>query len=112
MAYKFGSEACAKERFYQLPAPADPVAQAAAARRPHVNAATGRALFRQSMMPVGEHLGKIMERVPADYLRWVATQEWMRGHRLWGPVWEYVEREGAALRCSPWRRTSTACRWR
>lgn len=75
-----------------LPAPPDPVAQAASAGRVHVNAATGRTLFRQSIMPVGVHRGKIMERLPAEYLRWVATQDWMKGHRFWGPVWDYVDR--------------------
>lgn len=82
-----------RERFYRMPPVADPVEKAAAARRPHYNAAVGRTLFRQSVMPVGEHKGKIMERVPAAYLDWVCTQSWMKGHRLWGPVWDYAERE-------------------
>lgn len=92
MSYKFGSEPCAKERFYQLQPVPDPVVVAAVQRRPHRNAATGRTLFHQSVMPVGLHLGKIMERVPADYFLYIRkTQPWMKGHHLWGNVWDYID---------------------
>lgn len=95
MGYKFGgNNEDPRERFYQLRPVPDPVLVDAAARRPHTNAATGRVLFRQSVMPIGKHAGKIMERVPLDYLRWIhTTQGWMKGHHLWGAVWDYCERE-------------------
>lgn len=83
----------AQERFYQQPPDPDPVLVAASQRRPHHNAATGRTLFAQSVMPIGEHLGKIMERVPESYYRWILqTQPWMKGHHLWDNVWDYAER--------------------
>lgn len=93
----FSAERSAAERFYLQPAPEDPVLRDAAARRPHVNAATGTTLFHQSMMPVGQHAGKIMERMDAAYLLWVHTQDWMKTHRLWAPVWDYVDRHRAEI---------------
>ena len=91
MSIHGGTENTAKQRFYFSNPPPDPVLQAAAKRRPHHNAATGRTLFAQSVMPIGEHVGKTMDRVPKAYLEWIHSQTWMATHPLWKPVWDYVQ---------------------
>jgi hypothetical protein len=83
----------AKERFYQLPAVADPVKQAARTGRGHYNAATGRTLYDQSAMPMGEHLGKDMERVPAKYYLWLLKRPWFAtATNGWEHVRDYIDR--------------------
>ena len=92
MSFKFGTDISAKEAFYMLPQVPDPVLVAAAQRRPHRNAATGRVLYHQSVMPLGQHAGKIMERVPAAYfLCLITSQPWMKKHHLWDNVWNYID---------------------
>lgn len=73
-------------------APRDPMKDAARAGRAHYNRVLGKVLMPQSAMPVGEHWGKIMERVPKRYLAWVEAQPWAARWRDWGPVREYLTR--------------------
>jgi hypothetical protein len=83
----------ARERFYQLDAVPDPVRTAARQGRGHYNAATGRTLFHQSAMPMGEHLGKDMERVPARYYLWLETQSWFpTASNGWEHIRDYIDR--------------------
>jgi len=72
--------------------PPDPIMQGARGERMiNYNSAVGRWLFHQSHMPLGEHAGKIMQRVPAAYLLHVAKQPYAR-QRNWFPVLSYVQR--------------------
>lgn len=80
------------------PPPRDPVEVAAAEGRQHVNQATGTVLFHQNAMPIGEHRGKLMERVPArDLLRYAASRDLRRDYR-WLPVIDYVQRHETEIR--------------
>lgn len=101
MSTWFTGPKSAQERFYRQPPDPDPVLVDAARGRAHVNPATGRVLFRQSVMPIGFHIGKIMERVPESYYRIIGQQPWLRGHHGWGPVWDYIEREHPDLCAKP-----------
>lgn len=80
----------ARERFYQLDAVPDPVLEAAKTGRGHYNAATGRTLFHQSVMPMGSHAGKLMEQVPAKYFLTLVARSWFTADRNDG--WEHVHR--------------------
>lgn len=76
-----------------LPPPRDPVRVARAEGRVHVNQATGAHLFSQSVMPVGEHLGKIMERVPlSDLRRYYHHRHQFQAWPEWRPVLDYLAR--------------------
>lgn len=73
-------------------APPDPIMLGAQGKRPiNYNSATGRVLFHQNHMPIGEHAGKIMERVPAQYFLFIYSQSWSCSKK-WFPVRSYVER--------------------
>lgn len=81
--------------------PPDPIMQGASGDRPlNYNSATGRVLFHQSHMPLGQHAGKIMERVPALYLldrfKTYGRQN-ADVRQRWFPVWSYVERHLAEV---------------
>lgn len=80
---------------WQNTAPPDPVLNGARAGRPNYNSATGFKLFHQSMMPLGEHAGKIMQRVPArDLLKYHAEFRTLerKDKRKWFPIYSYVQR--------------------
>lgn len=78
--------------------PPDPILLGARGQRPiNYNSAVGRKLFHQSHMPLGEHAGKLMERVPAAYLlqRYRAFLKGIRNRqerKAWFPVFSYVDR--------------------
>lgn len=76
----------------QFPPPLDPTKEAALDGQHHRNAATGTTLYHQSAMPVGIHAGKIMERVPADYLLRMARLAKDMPSGPWAAVNDYVER--------------------
>lgn len=82
-----------RDELIRLPtAPPDPIMLGAKGQRPfNYNSATGRVLFHQNHMPMGEHAGKIMERVPGQYLLFVYSQSWSCSKK-WFPVRSYVER--------------------
>lgn len=77
-----------RHRFWNT-APANPLALAKATGTPYL---TGKPLMPESPMPVGEHVGKTMRQVPADYLRWVNAQPWAATWRHWAPVADYLKR--------------------
>ena len=70
-------------------APVNPLALAKKSGTPYL---TGKPLMPESPMPVGEHVGKTMRQVPAEYLRWVNAQPWAAEWRHWAPVADYLER--------------------
>lgn len=78
-----------RDQFPLAKKPWDPIKQSARTGRQHRNAATGYTLFNQSAMPFGEHSGKIMERVPAEYLLWLIEQPWS-GDFKWRNVKVYI----------------------
>lgn len=81
------------KRHDQFPPPRDPVKVARAEGRVHRNESTGFVLFAQSPMPVGEHIGKDMARVPkADLLRYGTARDFERWPE-WAGVVAYVRRE-------------------
>lgn len=43
-------------------------------------------------MPVGEHAGKAMDRVPREYFVWVEAQSWAARWRDWEPVHDCLTR--------------------
>lgn len=73
-------------------APPDPIAAAKLDGRVHHCRATKGSLFPQSAMPLGEHTGKIMERVPVEYYRWLQGQKWFATAKRWAQVRDYMER--------------------
>lgn len=79
-----------KKRAFWEKAPFDPIAHAKQTGQPHYSRATRGVLFHQSAMPLGVHQGKIMERVPADYLLWLREQKWSNSDK-WKPVMDYVD---------------------
>lgn len=80
-----------KHRFWNT-APADPIAQAKAARIPHRSRATHGVLFHQSHCPIGPHAGKIMERVPAHWLMQIRTQQWAKQANGYREILDYIDR--------------------
>ena len=82
-------------------APPDPIIQGARGERQvNYNSATGRVLFHQSHMPLGEHAGKIMERVPAKYLLdrfHTYGRQKPEVRQRWFPIWSYVQRHLAEI---------------
>lgn len=80
-----------KER-WERTRPVDPIARSKAHGIPHYNQVLHTVLMPQSAMPIGPHAGKIMERVPADYLAWVDAQPWAATWPHWGPVHDYLTR--------------------
>lgn len=88
----FANSPSRAEEFYRKPPDPDPVLVDAAAGRRHINPATGAVLFHQSVMPLGEHIGKIMERVPASYYLYLARQAWFSTSSKWAQVRSYIER--------------------
>lgn len=85
-----------KEYAFWTTAPFDPIQAAKDRGGVHYSRATRGVLFHQSAMPLGKHLGKIMERVPAADLLWIHRQPWAKQGR-WHPVWDYVERHLAEI---------------
>lgn len=94
------SQQSADERFRLLPAPPDPVKIHQKAGHAHFNRTLGRNLMPQSLMPVGEHRQKTMERVPLDYLLWVNAQRWAQDWPDWAPVADYLSRCGPHSPCA------------
>jgi hypothetical protein len=72
-------------------APFDPLAEAKKTGQAHHARVTKGVLFPQSSMPLGLHVGKIMERVPPEYLLWVYEQHWSKASK-WQPVRDYIDR--------------------
>ena len=82
----------------RVPPPRDPILLAHRDGRQPVNQATGRKLFPQNRMPCGKHMGKLMERVPKQYLLDAARQYETDPSKLpglrsnWHEVHDYVQR--------------------
>lgn len=81
-----------RKRLFFESAPPDPTAQARKAGRAHFNRSLHAVLMPQSVMPIGPHTGKLMERVPHDYLAWVQSQPWAAHWHPWHPVADYLTR--------------------
>jgi hypothetical protein len=81
-----------RKRLFFESAPPDPTAQAKKAGRAHFNRSLHDVLMPQSVMPIGPHTGKLMERVPHDYLAWVQAQPWAAHWHPWHPVADYLDR--------------------
>ncbi len=80
-----------RERFWRT-APPDPARVAKRSGRSYFRAGHGRVLTPHDMMPCGEHQGKHMRAVPADYLLWVNAQPWAPRWLPWQPVADYLTR--------------------
>lgn len=89
--WSLSTAAQAREEFW-LTAPADPMQQAQQAGALHLNKSLRACLMPQSAMPIGPHTGKLMERMPADYLAWVQAQPWAAQWHAWQPVADYLTR--------------------
>ena len=76
----------------QFAPPKDPTKEAALDGHHHRNAATGKTLFSQSAMPIGIHVGKDMERVPARYLLRMERLAEAMPSGPWREVADYVKR--------------------
>lgn len=90
----FSQEDKDKFRFWNTPPP-DPQTLAKnseAGYHPRNSLGRDRILMPTSPMPVGEHANKIMQAVPADYLRWVNEQPWAARWPAWAPVADYLQR--------------------
>lgn len=81
-----------RKRLFFESAPPDPTAQAKKAGSAHWNRSLGTVLMPQSVMPIGPHTGKLMERVPHDYLAYVQAQPWSKTWDPWHPVADYLTR--------------------
>lgn len=81
-----------RRRLFFESAPPDPTAQARKAGRAHFNRSLHAVLMPQSVMPIGPHTGKLMERVPHEYLAWVQSQPWAALWHPWHPVADYLTR--------------------
>lgn len=46
-------------------------------------------------MPFGKHKGERLDDVPANYLEWLADQDWLS---KWPKVQEYIEKESLAIK--------------
>ena len=92
----FDHEDLKKRKFWET-APFDPIAHAKQTNQPHYSRVTRGVLFDQSVMPLGIHLGKIMERVPADYFLWLREQNWAASEK-WKAVMDYVDRNLEQIR--------------
>jgi len=85
-----------KEAFWRTP-PKDPTRAARRAGVPYharrsIAADGTRILMPDDFMPVGEHAGKHLRAVPADYLLWVNSQPWAARWAHWQPVADYLSR--------------------
>lgn len=89
--WTLSTEAAAREQFW-LTGPADPMQQAQKAGVLHLNKSLRAILMPQSAMPIGPHTGKLMERMPQDYLAWVQAQPWTAHWQQWQPVADYLTR--------------------
>lgn len=84
-----------KHRFWNT-APVDPLREA---KKRGLAYTTARPLMPDSPFPFGEHLGKTMRQVPADFLRWVDAQPWAATWRAWQPVRDYLQRFPVGTPC-------------
>lgn len=85
-----------KEAFWRTP-PKDPTRAPRRAGVPYharrsIAADGTRILMPDDFMPVGEHAGKHLRAVPADYLLWVNSQPWATRWTHWQPVADYLSR--------------------
>ena len=85
------NKAARKDRFWNT-SPPNVTEQARQAGRAHFNRSLHAVLMPQSVMPIGPHTGKLMERVPPDYLAWVQAQPWAADWHPWHPVADYLTR--------------------
>lgn len=95
MSWSPTPEQLRKERFWRTPPP-DPTRLAKRAGVPY-HARRSRArdtivLMPSDFMPVGEHAGKHLHQVPAEYLLWVDSQPWAAHWPQWAPVHDYLAR--------------------
>lgn len=86
--------------------PPDPLEMARKRGYAHQARVTKGVLFLTSLMPLGTHAGKAMDRVPRDYFFWVNAQPWAARWRDWEPVRDCLDRfpqliAGAALPHEP-----------
>lgn len=80
-----------RERFWRTP-PKDPTAAARRGVGSYFRPGHNRVLMPDDFMPVGEHAGKHLRAVPADYLAWVDAQPWSHHWDSWLPVKDYLTR--------------------
>lgn len=85
-----------KEQFWRT-APKDPTAPHKTSGVPYharrsVTRDGDRVLMPDDFMPIGEHTGKHLRAVPADYLKWINAQPWTESWHEWQPVADYLRR--------------------
>lgn len=77
----------AKPQFQSAPITSDPAAESQPRRFV--------TLIDSDLMPFGDHKGKRMDQVPADYLSWAEGQPWL--YKQWPDVADYIQRHKASI---------------